>query len=69
VGLIFIRSDKIFKIDVDTEVITDIMVFPEPISESILEILPNTDQTKFMVNAFHECYFIDSVKGIVINIC
>jgi hypothetical protein len=69
VSLIFIRSDKIFKIDVDTEVITDIMVFPEPISESIIEILPNTNQTKFLVNAFTDCYFIDSVKGIVINLC
>lgn len=68
IDLIFIRQDMLFEFDVDTEEVRTIMKFPEPISPSIFEILPNTSQTKFMVNCFHDLMFIDTEASKVVNL-
>lgn len=68
VRVIFIRKDMIFEFNVETEVITPLMVFPEPINDSIQEISPTDDNTCFLVNCFKNCYFIDTAKKTIEDI-
>lgn len=43
VRVLFLRKDMIFEFNVENEVITPVMIFPDPINDSIMEISPTDD--------------------------